>query len=74
MTTVFFDVDFTLIYPGPTFEGAGYREFAVRHGLDVDPGRFGVAVSAASVELDRAQDDIYRPELFIAYARRKLAS
>ena len=29
MTTraVFFDVDFTLIYPGPTFQGVGYREF-----------------------------------------------
>lgn len=71
-TTVFFDVDFTLIYPGPTFDGEGYRQFAVRHGLDVDSDRFGAAVAAASVELDRAQDDIYRPELFIAYAKRVL--
>ena len=29
MTTraVFFDVDFTLIYPGPMFQAEGYRAF-----------------------------------------------
>ena len=70
--TVFFDVDFTLIYPGPIFNGDGYRRFAGRHGLVVDPGRFSSAVVAASVELDRAQDDIYRPELFVRYAQRVL--
>ena len=32
---VLFDVDFTLIYPGPTFQGEGYRAFSVRHGIDV---------------------------------------
>ena len=69
---VFFDVDFTLIYPGPTFDGEGYRRFAARHDLQADPDRFAAAVVAASVELDRAQDDIYRPELFIRYARRVL--
>ena len=29
-------------------------------------------MASASVELDRAQDDIYRPDLFIRYARRVL--
>ena len=71
-TAVFFDVDFTLIYPGPTFDGEGYRQFAARHGVDVDSATFAPAVASASVELDRAQDDIYRPELFIRYARRVL--
>ena len=71
-TAVFFDVDFTLIYPGPTFDGEGYRQFASRHGLHVDSSSFTPAVALASVELDRAQDDIYRPELFIRYARRVL--
>lgn len=69
---VFFDVDFTLIYPGPTFDGDGYRRFADQHGLHVDASRFRSAVAAASVELDRAQDDIYRPELFVRYAHRVL--
>ena len=71
-TAVFFDVDFTLIYPGPTFDGDGYRQFAARHGVEVDASAFAPAVASVSVELDRAQDDIYRPELFIRYARRVL--
>ena len=25
VAAVFFDVDFTLIYPGPTFQGEGYQ-------------------------------------------------
>ena len=70
MKAVFFDVDFTLIYPGPTFDGEGYRQFAERHRIRADPARFESAVAAASVELDRAQDDIYRPEPFIRYAER----
>lgn len=69
---VFFDVDFTLIYPGPTFDGEGYRRFADRHGVRVDPERFLAAVRAASAELDRAQDLIYRPDLFVRYAHRVL--
>ena len=36
---VFFDVDFTLIYPGPKFQGEGYRQFCARHGMAVDPER-----------------------------------
>ena len=36
---VFFDVDFTLIYPGPAFQGGGYRDFCARHGVEVDPER-----------------------------------
>ena len=66
---VFFDVDFTLIYPGPTFGGEGYRRFCQRHGLSVDPSRFGRAVAHASALLDQAQEDIYHPELFVEYAR-----
>ena len=34
---VFFDVDFTLIYPGPDVSGEGYRDFCARYGIDVDP-------------------------------------
>ena len=37
---VFFDVDFTLIYPGPMFRGEGYRAFCERHGMEVDESRF----------------------------------
>ncbi len=64
---VFFDVDFTLIHPGPAFDGRGYRDFAARHGLRVDPSRFEGAVRAASGELERLEDGVYRPEPFLRY-------
>ena len=72
MKAVFFDVDFTLIYPGPTFDGGGYTRFAARHGVQVDALLFDTAVGTASVELDHAQDTIYRSEPFIRYAKRVL--
>ena len=67
---VFFDVDFTLIYPGPTFDAMGYRSFSERHGLSVDTARFDVAVAAASHELEVGDDPSYRRDLFVRYARR----
>ena len=67
---VFFDVDFTLIYPGPTFDAAGYRSFSHRHGLRVDMARFESAVASASRELEVGEDPSYRAELFLRYARR----
>lgn len=66
---VFFDVDFTLIYPGPTFRGEGYQQFCARHGMSVEPSTFNEAVVAASFVLDEAQDHIYDPEIFIRYTR-----
>jgi HAD superfamily hydrolase (TIGR01549 family) len=67
---VFFDVDFTLIYPGPTFRGEGYQRFCAKYGLEVDAGRFEQAVSEASALLDVAQDSAYRPDIFIRYTSR----
>ena len=69
---VFFDVDFTLIHPGPAFHGEGYRAFAARHGLLVDASRFEHAVREAAVELERLQDGVYRPEPFLRYVSRVL--
>jgi putative hydrolase of the HAD superfamily len=64
---VFFDVDFTLIYPGPAFQGEGYRTFCERHGMQVDPARFPAAVISASHILDREQDAVYNAQIFIDY-------
>ena len=66
---VFFDVDFTLIHPGPTFQGIGYRDFCANYGIQVDPGAFDRAVAAASSMLD-ARGGIYDPQIFIDYTRR----
>jgi HAD superfamily hydrolase (TIGR01549 family) len=64
---VFFDVDFTLIYPGPTFRGEGYQRFCADLGIAVDASRFGRAVADASAILDEARDHIYEPALFHRY-------
>jgi HAD superfamily hydrolase (TIGR01662 family) len=64
---VIFDVDFTLIYPGPMFQGEGYRAFCERHLIDVNPARFDAAVASASSILDDAKDAAYDAEIFIAY-------
>jgi HAD superfamily hydrolase (TIGR01662 family) len=67
---VFFDVDFTLIYPGPTFQGEGYHQFCAAHGIAVDPARFPDAVRAASFILDEQQDHAYDDDIFVRYTGR----
>ena len=64
---VFFDVDFTLIYPGPTFQGEGYTQFCASYGIDVDPDRFPDAVLGASSILNEEQDHVYDADIFVRY-------
>jgi putative hydrolase of the HAD superfamily len=66
---VFFDVDFTLIYPGPMFGGEGYRAFCEKHGMMVDPSKFEAAVASASPLLDGPEDTPYDGEIFVSYTR-----
>jgi len=67
---VFFDVDFTLIYPGPVFQGEGYREFCAKHGMVVEVDVFDAAVRGASHILDEPEDPFYDPQMFIDYVKR----
>lgn len=67
---VFFDVDFTLIYPGPMFRGEGYKAFCARYGMDVDASRFREAVASAAPLLDQPEEGSpYDAEIFVAYTR-----
>jgi putative hydrolase of the HAD superfamily len=66
---VFFDVDFTLIHPGRTFQGPGYADACARHGVIVDPDRFTDAVRSASSAL-HFEGGTYDPEVFVAYTAR----
>jgi putative hydrolase of the HAD superfamily len=65
---VFFDVDFTLIYPGSAFQGEGYQAFCARHAIVVDPSGFEIAVRRAAHILDSA-DAPYDAEIFVRYTR-----
>jgi HAD superfamily hydrolase (TIGR01662 family) len=66
---VFFDVDFTLIYPGPTLQGEGYAHFCARRGVTVDPALFRDAVGKASAVLDEVVAHNYDARIFIDYTR-----
>jgi putative hydrolase of the HAD superfamily len=67
---VVFDVDFTLIEPGPMFRAEGYQSFCTRHGMEVDRSRFDQAVASASALLESPEPTPYDAEIFIEYARR----
>ncbi|MGC4086100.1 MAG: HAD family hydrolase [Vicinamibacterales bacterium] len=69
---VLFDVDFTLIYPGPTFQGSGYQAFAARHGIEIDAALFERAVESAGHLLDLPTDTIYDDEIHVRYTRHIL--
>ena len=66
---VLFDVDFTLIYPGPTFQASGYQEFCARYGVTVDPAAFDRAVVEAAATLDPGEG-VYDPQVYVDYTRR----
>lgn len=66
---VFFDVDFTLIHPGPAFQGHGYQTFCARHGVRVDPRLFEASVATASALL-HTEGGPYDPSIFIEYTCR----
>jgi putative hydrolase of the HAD superfamily len=67
ISAVFFDVDFTLIYPGPMFRGEGYRAFCSRYGMDADPAKFEAAVASAAPLLEGPPE--YDAEVFVQYTR-----
>jgi HAD superfamily hydrolase (TIGR01509 family) len=66
---VFFDVDFTLIRPGPTFRAEGYRAFCARYEMDVDVSKFAEAVASAAPLLDGPEDAPYDAGIFVDYTR-----
>jgi putative hydrolase of the HAD superfamily len=68
-SAVFFDVDFTLIHPGPRFQGAGYQESCRKYALEVDATRFEAAVAGAARVLDSA-DQLYDADLYVRYTAR----
>lgn len=66
---VLFDVDFTLIYPGPMFQAEGYHAFCLRYGMNVDPTAFDAAVMSAARVLETPEDAPYDHDLYVTYTR-----
>ena len=66
---VLFDVDFTLIEPGPMFRAEGYQACCARYGIAVNPSLFDRAVMSAASILDGPEDSPYDAEMFVEYTR-----
>jgi putative hydrolase of the HAD superfamily len=70
LRAIFFDVDFTLITPGPMFRAEGYRAFCERYGMVVDESLFAQAVADAGPLLDDPEEMAYHDDVYVKYTRR----
>jgi putative hydrolase of the HAD superfamily len=67
LEAVLFDVDFTLVRPGPELGPEGYRRLGERHGLTLDPARYDLARAAAIEALKRDPEFRHDDEIWIAF-------
>jgi HAD superfamily hydrolase (TIGR01662 family) len=67
---VLFDVDFTLVRPGPELMPEGYVRCGERHGLALDPALYESAREAALVDLKRHPELDHDEEIWVAFTER----
>ena len=67
LDAVLFDVDFTLVQPGPLLGGPGYRDAAARYGLTLDPERYAEARIAAIVDIQRHPELDHDEEVWVRF-------
>ena len=67
---VLFDVDFTVVRPGPELGPEGYRRAGARHGLALDPDRYADARARALEDLQLHPEFEHDEEIWIAFTRR----
>lgn len=70
LAAVLFDVDFTLVKPGPDLGPEGYRRMAQRFGFDLDPKRYGEARRAALETLERHPELEHDEEVWVLFTER----
>src|SRR5438105_11222087 len=70
LRAVLFDVDFTLVRPGPELGPDGYRRVGERHGLSLDPARYDDARAAAVATLKRHPELKHDDEIWVAFTER----
>jgi len=70
LRAVLFDVDFTLVRPGPELGPEGYRRRGEQFGLDLDPARYPEARVAAHAELQRHPELEHDEEIWVAFTER----
>jgi HAD superfamily hydrolase (TIGR01549 family) len=67
---VLFDVDFTLVRPGPELGPEGYRRVGNRYGLELDPEKYVQAREQALETLQRDPELRHDEEIWIAFTER----
>ena len=70
LRAVVFDVDFTLVRPGPDLGPEGYRDLGRRHGLALDPLRYESARAAALAEVKRHPELDHDEEIWVLFTER----
>ena len=70
LRAVLFDVDFTLVKPGPELSPEGYRRAGLRHGLALDPARYDEARGTALEDLQHHPELEHDEEIWIAFTER----
>ena len=70
LRAVLFDVDFTLVRPGPELGPEGYVRAGGRHGLVLDPARYDEARVAALTDLKRSPELEHDDEIWVAFTER----
>jgi HAD superfamily hydrolase (TIGR01662 family) len=70
LRAVLFDVDFTLVRPGPELGPDGYVRAGGRHGLQLDVARYEQAREAALVDLQRHPELDHDEEIWVRFTER----
>lgn len=70
LRAVLFDVDFTLVKPGPDLGPEGYQALGRRFGLELDPARHGDARTAAVEAVERHPELDHDEEVWVLFTER----
>ena len=70
LTGVLFDVDFTLVKPGPDLGPEGYQALGRRFGLELDPSRYADARAGAVAAVERHPELDHDEEVWVLFTER----
>ena len=70
LRAVLFDVDFTLVKPGPDLGPEGYQLLGKRFGLELDPSRYAEARAAAVETIERHPELDHDEEVWVLFTEQ----
>jgi HAD superfamily hydrolase (TIGR01662 family) len=70
LKAILFDVDFTLVKPGPDLGPEGYQLLGRRFGLELDPARYAEARAAAVETIERHPELDHDEEVWVLFTEQ----